>query len=79
MEQKNNAVEQAQDFALSVHQMTLASLTGMMITGTVGQRAVYFDQVRNADNIKALEVLRGDRAEKLSRQGLPELSCGQGR
>lgn len=59
VEQKSNAVEQAQEFALSVHQMTMASLTGMMITGTVDQRAVYLDQVKSTDNIKALEVIRG--------------------
>ena len=30
------AIEQAQDFARSIHEMTMAGLTGMMITGTVG-------------------------------------------
>ncbi len=58
VQQTNNAEIQAKDFANSVHQMTLASLTGMMITGTVDQRAVYLDQVKNSDNISELEVLR---------------------
>jgi methyl-accepting chemotaxis protein len=70
VEQKNNAVEQARDFALSVHQMTMASLTGMMITGTVGQRAVYLDQVRNTDNIKALEVIRSEAVKQQFGEGM---------
>ncbi len=60
LEQKNNAQMEARKFAASVHQMTLASLTGMMMTGTIGERALYLDQVRNAGSIRALEVLRGD-------------------
>jgi methyl-accepting chemotaxis protein len=69
-EQKNNAVEQAQDFAGSVHQMTMAALTGMMITGTVGERAVYLDQVKSTDNIKALEVIRGETVKQQFGDGI---------
>ncbi len=58
-EQEHNAIEQAKDFANSVHTMTLASLTGMMITGTVAQRAVYLDQVKSTQDIKELRVIRG--------------------
>ncbi len=64
VEQKANAEIQARDFAGSVHQMTLASLTGMMMTGTIGQRALYLEQVRNAGSIASLEVLRGDPVSK---------------
>ena len=60
VEQKANAEIQARDFAGSVHQMTLASLTGMMMTGTIEQRALYLDQVRSAGSIQSLEVFRGD-------------------
>ncbi len=70
-EQKDNAVEQAREFALSVHQMTMAALTGMMITGTVGERAVYLDQVKNTDNIKSLEVIRGEPVRKQFGEGIP--------
>jgi methyl-accepting chemotaxis protein len=70
VEQKDNAVEQAQDFARSVHQMTMASLTGMMITGTVGERAVYLDQVKSTDNVKALEVIRGDAVKQQFGEGI---------
>jgi methyl-accepting chemotaxis protein len=64
VEQKANAETQARDFAGSVHQMTMASLTGMMMTGSIGQRALYLEQVRNAGSIQALEVFRGDQVTK---------------
>ena len=64
VEQKDNAEIQARDFAGSVHQMTLASLTGMMMTGSIGERALYLDQVRNAGSIQALEVFRGEEVSK---------------
>ena len=46
LEQKNLAIEQSKDFAMSVHQMTLAGLTGMMITGTIGLRSIFLDQIK---------------------------------
>ncbi len=59
IQQERSAEDQARAFAASVHQMTMAALTGMMITGTVAQRGVYLDQIKNSDNISELEVLRG--------------------
>ncbi|MGD9788422.1 MAG: methyl-accepting chemotaxis protein [Sulfuricellaceae bacterium] len=59
VEQKEMATAQAVDFANSLHQMTMAGLTGMMITGTVAQRAVYLDQIRSSSNISELRVIRG--------------------
>lgn len=64
VEQKANAEIQARDFASSVHQMTLASLTSMMMNGSIGERALYLDQVRNTGSIQALEVFRGDQVTK---------------
>ncbi len=64
VEQRETAIGQARDFSQSVHRMTMASLTGMMITGTVGQRAVYLDQIRQSDDIKELRVIRGDAVSK---------------
>jgi diguanylate cyclase (GGDEF)-like protein/PAS domain S-box-containing protein len=60
LEQKNLAIEQSKDFAMSVHQMTLAGLTGMMITGTVGLRTIFLDQIKETNHIEALKVFRGD-------------------
>lgn len=38
---RQTILEQAEDFSKSIHEMTMAGLTGMMITGTVGQREVF--------------------------------------
>ena len=59
-QQQAMGIRQARDFAESVHQMTLAALTGMMITGQIAQRAVYLDQVKQEEDIKGLKVLRGE-------------------
>ena len=58
------AVRQAEEFSLSMHEATLAGLTGMMITGTVGQRDVFLDQVRQLSVIRDLKVVRGDNVIK---------------
>ncbi|MBZ0091846.1 MAG: methyl-accepting chemotaxis protein [Sulfuricellaceae bacterium] len=70
--QQDNAIDQAKNFAKSVHTMTLASLTGMMITGTIGQRTVYLDQVRNTKDIKELRVIRGTPVIKQFGPGAPD-------
>ena len=57
-DQVRTTEERAQQQAENVHQMTMASITAMMLTGTVSQRAVYLDQVRNTQNINDLRVLR---------------------
>ncbi|MBI2276372.1 MAG: EAL domain-containing protein [Dechloromonas sp.] len=60
LEQKNLAIEQSKDFAISVHQMTLAGLTGMMITGTIGLRTIFLDQIKETNHIESLKVFRSD-------------------
>lgn len=55
---RDTAIRQAQGFSHSIHEMTLAGLTGMMITGTVGQREVFLDQIKQLDMIKDLHVAR---------------------
>ena len=59
------ALEQAQDFSLSMHNATMAGLTGMMVTGTVAQRDVFLDQVKQLGSIRDVRVLRGDNVSKL--------------
>ena len=59
------AVAQAQDLAFSMNEMTLAGLTGMMITGTVGQRDVFLDQIRELSAVHDLRVLRGEGVSKI--------------
>jgi methyl-accepting chemotaxis protein len=62
---RDTAIRQAQDFAQSIHEMTMAGLTGMMITGTVGQREVFLDQIKQLSIIKDLQVARSDAVIKL--------------
>ena len=59
LQQKKIAVDQAMDFAQSVHQMTMAGLTGMMIAGSIAQRNVFLDQIRDSNHIESLKVFRG--------------------
>ena len=54
------AIEQAQDFARTAHDMVLAGLTGMMVTGTIPQREVFIDQIKQLPSISEVRVLRGE-------------------
>ncbi|PTD97482.1 methyl-accepting chemotaxis protein, partial [Pseudothauera lacus] len=57
---RNTAIEQAKDFASTINEMTMAGLTGMMITGTVDQRDVFLDQIKELSSVRDLKVLRGE-------------------
>jgi len=74
MKQRETAILQAQDFSRSVHLMTMSSLTGMMLTGTIGERAVYLDQVRKSEDIRELRVLRAEAVVKQFGAGAPDES-----
>ena len=62
---RDTAIRQAKDFSQSIHEMTMAGLTGMMITGTVGQREVFLDQIEQLSIIKDLNVARSEAVTKL--------------
>jgi len=64
VQQQEMGLKQARDFAASVNQMTIAAMTGMMITGTMDQRAVYLDQIQKTANITALHLVRGEAISK---------------
>ena len=66
------ALEQAQDFSLSMHNATMAGLTGMMVTGTVAQRDVFLDQIKQLGSIRDVRVLRGENVSKLFGPGNPK-------
>ena len=53
------AIDQAKDMAHSMNEMTMAGLTGMMITGTVAQRNVFLDQIKELSAVRDLRVIRG--------------------
>ncbi|MCL2635701.1 MAG: methyl-accepting chemotaxis protein, partial [Betaproteobacteria bacterium] len=62
---RDTAIRQAQDFSQSIHEMTMAGLTGMMLTGTVDQREVFLDQIKQLSIIKDLHVARSEAVSKL--------------
>jgi len=62
---RDMAIEQAKDFAGTVNEMTMAGLTGMMITGTVAQRDVFLDQIKELSVVRDLKVIRGEEVSKL--------------
>jgi methyl-accepting chemotaxis protein len=57
---RQTALDQAAAFARSMHETTMAGLTGMMITGTVAQRDVFLDQIKQLSAIRDLYVIRGE-------------------
>ncbi|MDY0071746.1 MAG: methyl-accepting chemotaxis protein, partial [Thauera sp.] len=57
---RETAIEQAKGFSLSMHEATMAGLTGMMITGTIDQREVFLDQIKQLSMIRDLRVLRSE-------------------
>jgi methyl-accepting chemotaxis protein len=63
--QRNAAIEQAKLFAGNVHEMSLAGLTTLMITGTMTQRSQFLDQIKALNNIRDLRVLRAEPVRKM--------------
>ena len=59
-QQRNMALNQARNLAMSVNQMTMANLLFMKVTKTIKKRSIYYDQVRQSEAIKDLRVLRGN-------------------
>jgi methyl-accepting chemotaxis protein len=62
---RETAIEQARGFSLSMHEVTMAGLTGMMITGTVQQRDVFLNQIKQLSTLRDVHVLRGDGVTKV--------------
>ena len=71
-EQERTAIDQAKDFSVSVHQMTMAGLTGMMFTGTMSQRGLFLEQIKESNNIHDLRVVRGEAVSKFFGPGTEE-------
>ena len=62
---RDTAIEQARGFSVSMHEVTMAGLTAMMITDTVKQRDVFLDQIKQLSMIRDVRVLRGDGVVKV--------------
>ena len=58
--QRELALRQARDLAMTTHHITMANLLFMKVTKTIKRRALYYDQVRSTKAIKDLRVLRGE-------------------
>ena len=50
---------QARAFAESVHQLTMAGLTSLMIVGEGNRRDLFLDQIKHANDVRSLRVVRG--------------------
>ena len=64
-ENLQTSIDQAKNFSQSIHEMTMAGLTGMMLTGTVAQREVFLDQIKQLSIIRDLTVVRSEAVAKL--------------
>ena len=62
-------IDQSKDFAQAVNEMTMAGLTGMMITGTMDQRNVFLDQIKELSLVHELKVIRSEAVSKLYGSG----------
>ena len=58
-------IDQSKGFANAINEMTMAGLTGMMITGTVDQRNVFLEQIRELSLVNDLKVIRGEAVSKI--------------
>lgn len=63
-EQRQTAIEQAEAFTGTLHEMTLAGLTTLMLHGTIHKRADFLSQIIELQNVKDLRVLRGENVKK---------------
>ena len=55
---RDGSITQAQNFAESVNQMTVATITAMMLTGVSKERGVFLDQIRNSNDVSDIRVFR---------------------
>jgi methyl-accepting chemotaxis protein len=57
-QQREASIAQSRSFAESVHLMTVAAITALMITDVADQRSVFLDQIRNSNDVNEIKVLR---------------------
>ncbi len=71
-EQRNVALNQAEDFAHSMNESTMAGLTTMMITGTMDEREHFLTQIEELGSIRDMRVLRADGVARQFGEGTAE-------
>ncbi|MBK1648328.1 methyl-accepting chemotaxis protein [Rhabdochromatium marinum] len=59
-EQRDTAIQEAEAFSETLHEITMAGLTTLMITGMIHKRAEFLDQIVELRNLNDLRVLRGE-------------------
>jgi methyl-accepting chemotaxis protein len=57
-QQRDASIAQSRSFAESVHQMTVATITAMMILDVSNKRDVFLEQIRNTKDVKDIRVFR---------------------
>ncbi len=57
-QQRDASIAQSRSFAESVHQMTVATITAMMILDVSNKSDVFLEQIRNTNDVKDIRVLR---------------------
>ena len=62
---RDMAIEQAKDFAGTVNEMTMAGLTGMMITGTVARATSSSTRSKRAQRGAGPRVIRGEAVSRV--------------
>jgi methyl-accepting chemotaxis protein len=67
---RQESIEQARTSSASVHEATLIGLTSMMVTGTITQRNVLLDQIKQLPTISDLHIVRADPVIKLFGPGI---------
>ena len=72
VDRRNGAITEAQVFADSVNQMTVATITAMMLTGVANERGVFLDQVRNSNGVTGIRVFRYGSLYTQYGQGAPD-------
>lgn len=63
-QQQEMGIRQAKDFAVSVNQMTIASLTALMIIDKMDKRDIYLDQIQKSENITELHTVKSIEVDK---------------
>ncbi|MCX7176385.1 MAG: methyl-accepting chemotaxis protein [Proteobacteria bacterium] len=63
-QQQEMGIKQAKDFSVSVNQMTIASLTALMIIEKMDKRDIYLDQIQKSENVTELHTVKGAEIDK---------------
>ncbi|MGM0552482.1 MAG: methyl-accepting chemotaxis protein [Pseudomonadota bacterium] len=71
LQQRSTAESQAAEFADSLHEMTWAGLTTLMITGTIGQRHEFMEQIQEMGTVRELRALRAQAVIDQFGEGTP--------